>query len=47
MNFSIQSSVKSISKYIYLIITPWMIDGIPGTEIVNSELIAMNEISSS
>jgi hypothetical protein len=31
----------------YFIITDWIIDGIPGTEIESIELIAKKEISSS
>ena len=45
MNSSIQSSVYKISKYMYLIITAWIIEGIPGIEIAIIEFIGKNEIS--
>ena len=45
MNSSIQSSVYKISKYMYLIITAWIIEGIPGIEIAIIEFIGKNEKS--
>jgi hypothetical protein len=37
--------VYKISKYMYLIITAWIIEGIPGIEIAIIEFIGKKEIS--
>ena len=46
INLYNQSSVKKISKYIYLIMTLCIIYGIPGIEIAIKEFIGKKEISS-